>query len=71
MQAIKDNKVYTVDETSKKAYLSQGYNIVDDNGNVEHAPTDTVSYEKYAKLLEENKKLKAEITKLKKAENAK
>ena len=39
-----------------------GYDIVDDNGSIlERSPKSTVSYGEYAKLLEENKKLKAEI----------
>ena len=64
MKAIKGNKVYTVDETSKKAYLSQGYDIVDDNGKLlEKSPSATVSYSDYAALKAENEKLKADKTK--------
>ena len=38
MKAIKGNKVYTVNETSKKSYLSQGYDIIDDSGDIiEHS----------------------------------
>ena len=71
MKAIKDNKVYTVDETTKDAYLAQGFNITDDNGKViELSPSSSVSYEAYSKVVAENKALKAEIKKLK-AENEK
>ena len=45
MKAVKGNKVYTVDETSKKSYLSQGYDIIDDSGDIiEHSPVSTVPY---------------------------
>lgn len=64
MKAIKGNKVYTVDETSKKAYLSQGYDIVDDNGKLlQKSPSATVPYSEYAALKAENEKLKADKTK--------
>lgn len=69
MQAVKNNKVYKVDEASKKAYLSQGYEIQDDKGNVLESPdTKTMPFADYQKVLDENKKLKAEINKLKKAD---
>ncbi|MEE0264774.1 MAG: hypothetical protein UD936_04020 [Acutalibacteraceae bacterium] len=76
MQAVKNNKVYTVDEASKKAYLAQGYEIQDDKGKVLETPADkTVPYADYkkavdeiSKLKDENSKLKAENTKLKKAD---
>lgn len=69
MQAVKGNKVYKVNETSKKAYLAQGYEIQDDKGNVLEVPADkSVPYADYQRMLEENKKLKAEIAKLKKAD---
>ncbi len=72
MKAIKENKEYTVDEVSKEKYLAMGYDIVDDNGSVlERSPKSTVSYAEYAKLLEENEKLKAEISKLKAETKAK
>lgn len=64
MRAIKDNKVYTVDEVTKNTYLSQGYDIIDDNGEIiERNPAATVPYSEYAKLLDENEKLKAELAK--------
>ena len=67
-KAIKDNKVYNIAETDKDKYFAQGFNVVDDKGNVEHSPTSTVTYAEYEKVVAENKKLKAEIAKLKKGE---
>lgn len=61
MKAIKDNKVYTVDEVSKKDYLAQGFDIIDDNGNIiERNPSAAVPYSEYAKLLAEVERLKAQ-----------
>lgn len=68
MKAIKANKVYTVDENTKAAYLAQGYDIYSDDGKLfERSPSGTVSRAEYEKLTAENKKLKAENAKLKKA----
>lgn len=66
MKAVKANKVYNVDETTKDAYLAQGYDITDDKGKlVERSPNNTVSYEAYSKLEAEIKKLRAENKELK------
>jgi len=74
MKATKGNKVYTIDETQKESYVAQGYDIVDDEGNIiKYGAGKSVSYEKYKeledkaiKLEKENKKLKEEIKELKK-----
>ncbi len=67
MKAVKGNKVYTVDEVSKKDYLAQGYDITDDNFNVmERSPTATVPYREYEKAVQEAEKLRAELEALKK-----
>lgn len=69
MIAVKNNKEYTVDENNKNIYLAQGYDIADDKGKIiERSPQSTVKYSEYAAVVEENKKLKAEIKKLKKGE---
>lgn len=69
MKAVKANKVYTIDDTAKSAYLAQGYDIADDSGKViERSPQTTVKYSEYEKIAAENKKLKAEIARLKKEE---
>ncbi|MEW8993106.1 hypothetical protein [Clostridium sp.] len=74
MKATKGNKVYTIDETQKESYVAQGYDIVDDEGNIiKYGAGKSVSYEKYkeledkaTKLEKENKKLKEDIKELKK-----
>ena len=74
MKASKGNKVYTIDETLKFSYQAQGYDILDDEGNIiQYGAGKTVSYEEYKaleeksiKLEEEDKKLKDENKKLKK-----
>lgn len=74
MKATKGNKVYTIDETQKAMYQAQGYDIVDNEGEIiEYGAGKSVSYEEYkaleekaAKLEKENKKLKDEVKELKK-----
>ena len=63
MKAKKENKVYRIaTETEKKRYLKEGYDIYDDDGNIlEHSPLKKIAYGEYAKLLEENNRLKKEI----------
>ncbi len=66
MKAIKDNKIYTVDETSKDTYLAQGFDIYGDNGElIERSPSSTVSRREYDELLDKYNKLVAENKKLK------
>ena len=61
MIAVKENKVYTIDEKDKNAYLSQGFNICDDSGKVlEYSPSGTVSRAEYNKVLAELEELKSE-----------
>jgi hypothetical protein len=61
MKAIKENKVYSITEESKAYYLSQGYNITEDDGTmIERSPKSTVPYADYAKVVAELEKLKAE-----------
>ena len=60
MIAVKENKVYTIDENSKNTYLSQGFSICDDSGKVtEYPKTATVSREEYEKVLAELAELKS------------
>lgn len=76
MRATKGNKVYSINETEKKYYIAQGYDILDDEGNItDYGAGKSVAYKKYIemqeeneKLKEENKKLKSENKELKKAE---
>lgn len=69
MKAIKDNKVYTITtDNEAKAYQAQGYDILNDDGSVkEYGAGKTVPIGDFKKLEAENKKLKAEIAKIKKA----
>lgn len=66
MKAKKENKVYTIaTEQEKSRYLKEGYDIYDDSGNLlEHSPLKKIAYSEYAKILEENIKLKAENAEL-------
>ncbi len=74
LKAVKANKEYTITEELKQRYLEDGYDIYDDKGNiVAYSPKKKIEYSKYAEiekqkteLLKENKKLKEEISKLKK-----
>ena len=60
MLAVKDNKVYRIDENSKEEYLAQGYNTCDDSGKiVEYSPSATVSRAEYDKVLAELNALKS------------
>lgn len=76
MKASKDNKVYTIDTTQKDYYIAQGYDILNDEGNIiEYGAGKSVSYKEYEELKtkyeeleknynileKENKKLKKEI----------
>lgn len=62
MKAVKNNRVYTITEQQRKTYAAQGFDIVDDSGDIiEHAAGKTVPYAQYAKLLAENEQLKAQI----------
>lgn len=82
MKASKGNKVYKIDEGQQKYYINQGYDILDDEGNIiEYGAGKSVSYAKFRKLedkfkllneeneklKEDNKKLKAENKELKKS----
>lgn len=52
MKAVKDNKVYTVDETNKNDYLAMGYDVYGDDGVLkERSPSSTVSRRDYDDLL--------------------
>ena len=69
MKAVKNNRVYTIDETQRKSYTAQGFDIIGDDGNVlEHAAGKTVPYEKYSALVAENMQLKARIVELEAAQ---
>ena len=61
MTAEKDNKVYTIDESTKDRYAAEGYDIRDDDGKViAYGKGKTVPYEEYQRVLQELESLKAE-----------
>lgn len=66
MFAVKGNREYAIsNETEKKAYIAQGFDIVDANGKLLAAGAGKkVSYEDYETLLAENETLLAEVEKL-------
>ena len=65
MKAIKDNKVYTVDEASKGEYLARGFDIYGDDGKlIERSPTSTVSRKAYDELAAKVDALEAENAEL-------
>lgn len=73
--AVKENKEINIQESEKEKFLNAGYDVVEvektnDGYKIkkkEQAPSKSVSYAEYKKVLDENKKLRAELSKLKKA----
>lgn len=66
----KANSIIQVPYSEKDSYLAKGYDIVNDRGAVVEScmPNDVPTLQaKYGELLEENKKLKAEIEALRTA----
>lgn len=63
--AVKGNREERIQADEKDEYLKAGYDIIED-GKREHAPSSTVAYADYKKILEENTLLKKQIKKLKK-----
>lgn len=69
MKAIKANKQYTISESEKNSYLAQGFDIYGDDGElIERSSSSTVSrreydelFDKYNKVVSENKKLKDKV----------
>ena len=65
MKAVKANKEYTIAEQEQKRYIADGYDIVDDNGNViAYGRGKTVPYEQYKKVLDALKTEKQETVDL-------
>ena len=65
MQAVKENRVYTITEADVESFRKEGYDIYDEQGNiVAHGAGKTVSYDKYEALLKENERLMAENAEL-------
>jgi cell division protein FtsB len=64
MTAEKGNKVYSIDESMKARYLSDGFDIYEDGKILEYGTGKTVEYKEYVKLMEENEALKKKIAEL-------
>ena len=59
MIARKENKVYSVTEENKAFYVNQGFDILDEDGNIlSYGKGKTVDYAEYEKLFLENQRLK-------------
>lgn len=66
MKATKGNKIYIIDEAQKAIYQAQGYDILDDQGEIiQYGAGKSVSYEQFKKVSDEVTKLKTENKKLK------
>lgn len=61
MQAIKGNKVYTIDKTCKNDYISQGYDIVENGKVIAYGKGKTVSFDKFKALEQELDKFKKAV----------
>lgn len=62
MKAAKGNKEYTIDESQQKAYQDQGFDILDDDGEViAYGRGKTVPYGAYMALKKELEELRAAI----------
>lgn len=67
MRAVKGNRVYTIDESSKARYQNEGFDIFDDKGDiVAHGKGKTASYAEYDTVKKENESLKQQLAALKK-----
>lgn len=66
MYAVKENRCYTITEADVNHFQKAGYDILDEkNKVVAYGAGKMIAYEKYAEVLAENEKLKAEVEKLK------
>ena len=63
MKAYKENKVYTITEAEKAAYLDRGYAVMLDDGTVEVPASAMVPEADYRRLAAENANLKAKLRK--------
>lgn len=60
MKAVKGNKVYDIAEQEKHLYISRGFDIVDDNGEViAYGKGKSVPFGEYEKVKSELEKIKA------------
>ena len=61
MLAVKDNRQYTITQADVDYYQSQGFDILDDAGNIQtYGAGKTIAYSTYTKLKAEYDALKTE-----------
>lgn len=62
MKALKGNREYSITEAEKTFYQKQGFDIIDDKGEViEYGAGKTVSYEQYVAVVKELTELKEKV----------
>lgn len=67
MKAVKGNKVYTITESEKQRYQTEGYDIQDDAGaTIAYGKGKTVSYEEHLSVKKERDELKQRVEELQK-----
>lgn len=59
LEARKENKVYTIDERQKDAYLKQGFDIYKNGKVIEYTPLKTIKYSDHINKIKEIKELEA------------
>ncbi|MBS4534981.1 hypothetical protein GOQ29_05035 [Clostridium sp. D2Q-14] len=68
MYAVKANKIYEIEAAEKQKFIDRGYKIAElKDGKLDFEEVETEETKEIAKLVDENKKLKAEVKKLEKA----
>lgn len=65
LKAIKDARVYDIDESAINDFVGRGFEIYEDGELKYGGSVDKVSKEEYEKVLDDLKKANAEIKKLK------
>lgn len=55
LEARKENKVYTIDERQKDAYLKQGFDIYKNGKVIEYTPLKTIKYSDHINKIKELK----------------
>lgn len=73
MEAVKENRVYTITEADVESFKKEGFDIYDDGKLVAYGTGKTIAYDKYAelseayeKLMSENAELSSQVTELEK-----
>lgn len=62
VKALKGNREYSITEAEKTFYQKQGFDIIDDKGEViEYGAGKTVSYEQYVAVVKELTELKEKV----------